>query len=213
MHTILFRFINEVCRFSEVSEGPLLLDISRTFQRFFSAGWERHLWLGHAVLILKWPCGYTSWPVIWGHWHLSSLSILANASVCQTRSSCPEAGERQQSSSICQRATADSQNVNVTSGNDQKWKLTHWLAEMSMQGNNNRNVPVFIPIHSQYDPLQPSQVCWLLYLPPSLRTLNFEVNIKYPFYLCFTNNCWWVVKQHKPQLKILKNNRLEKEEV
>lgn len=42
-HAVLFRCMNEVCCLSQVSEGPLLPDILRTFQKFFSGGGARHL--------------------------------------------------------------------------------------------------------------------------------------------------------------------------
>lgn len=53
---------------------------------------EEHVISDAVVLFQKWPRGYASWPVTWGHWHLRSLSILVGASVCQTRSSWTRAG-------------------------------------------------------------------------------------------------------------------------
>lgn len=76
--------------FLRFQKDLLLPDILRTFQRFFLE--EEHVISDAVVFILKRPRGYASWPVTWGHWHLRSLSILASASVCQTRSSWTRAG-------------------------------------------------------------------------------------------------------------------------
>lgn len=62
-HSILLRYMNEVCWVSKVSEGLLLPDILRTFQRVFFLEEEEERVIsdsGRVVFLLKWPRGFTS---------------------------------------------------------------------------------------------------------------------------------------------------------